>query len=153
MVDGLPFVLFNSLHTDEESSSRMSLATLSLNSTYREVSLVVKGAHAPYQKIERNWQPFVLKDKLYVTYSLCPHVVLSVDMESGICAVVSKQNSSTGLCALQAEGQSNGYSVLQGSTNFLSVGELLVGVVHRYSESRRTTDNRQAQAQPECARP
>jgi hypothetical protein len=67
----------------------------------------------------KNWSPFVFNDVLFVSYSLCPHVVLQCDVASGKCAKAYETNL-------------NGCnSKLRGGTPPVRVSEdLMVGVAH-----------------------
>jgi hypothetical protein len=45
----------------------------------------IKLTHNTKQKIcEKNWTPFVFKDKLLLTYSICPHEILKIN-PNGLC--------------------------------------------------------------------
>jgi predicted GH43/DUF377 family glycosyl hydrolase len=37
----------------------------------------------PHREMQKNYSPFVWRDKLYATYSLVPHVVLRIDVDTG----------------------------------------------------------------------
>ena len=54
----------------------------SLQPHYREVQLSWPRMASGMQK---NWLPFVVDGTLYMSYSLCPHVVLRCELESGAC--------------------------------------------------------------------
>jgi hypothetical protein len=47
---------------------------------------------------EGNWMPFVYKRQLYVSYSICPHTVLTVDPTSGNCTLAFTTNASAARC-------------------------------------------------------
>jgi len=52
-----------------------------LDPPYREVLLT----YANSTPSEGNWLPWTHEGRLYVTYSLCPHRVLAVDTDTGVC--------------------------------------------------------------------
>ena len=45
------------------------------------------------KKIEKNWMPFQYEDNLYIVYSIFPHKILSVDLDSGLCTDVYETKS------------------------------------------------------------
>lgn len=47
------------------------------------------------REIEKNWSPFVFQDELYVTYTIEPHVVLKVDIDTGLCHTLATTDYST----------------------------------------------------------
>ena len=39
----------------------------------------------PMRHPEKNWMPFQYKNKLYIVYSINPHVILDINMDTGLC--------------------------------------------------------------------
>ena len=68
---------------------------------------------------QKNWLPFVVDDVLYVSYSLCPHIVLRCDEQSGACTEVYRSRLPG--C----------YAKLRGGAAPVGVGHgLMLGVAH-----------------------
>eukprot|EP00966_Prymnesium_polylepis_P294128 6793160-Prymnesium_polylepis.1 len=63
--------------------SRKDVWLARLQEPYKEIKLT----YSRRRKSEGNWLPFVYNDQLYVSYSLCPHTVLAVDVHTGSCTL------------------------------------------------------------------
>lgn len=48
-------------------------------------SRIVELSYKKSRRVEKNWMPFVYRDKLYFVYSVNPHVILRCDTETGTC--------------------------------------------------------------------
>jgi hypothetical protein len=100
-----------------------------LEPQYRERRLV----YAESGKVEKNWVPFVAHGQLYMSYSVCPHVVLHcvADLarpDGGHCSrAYSTEHSACGDAELRG---------LRGGSPAVRVGAQLVGIAHRSWERR-----------------
>ena len=100
-----------------------------LESHYREARLVYEESRA----VEKNWAPFVVHGQLYMSYSICPHVVLRCESDlsrpdGGRCV---KAHSTEHVACRRPELRG-----VRGGSPLLRVGAHLVGVAHRSWERR-----------------
>lgn len=116
--DGRTFVIFTRLKTIDPYETDMVIADLS-GVTPREIILQYGASKA----VEKNWVVnATLGDDLYMSYSLNPHVVLKVDVATGVCtkAFETFNNNISG--------------ELRGSSQMISFNETyLIAVVHTTS--------------------
>uniref|UniRef100_A0A7S4FAY7 Uncharacterized protein n=1 Tax=Chrysotila carterae TaxID=13221 RepID=A0A7S4FAY7_CHRCT len=100
--------------------SRKDVWLAHLTPPFKEVKLKYK--NRTYS--EGNWLPFVYNDQLFVTYSLCPHRVLSVNPETGHCQLAYETVPAR--CSRFDRGSATGFVDEHGMT---------VGVGHHKSSS------------------
>jgi len=78
-----------SLFTRYRAHQARDLWIGSLRPPYREVKLLYDArAHS-----EGNWLPFVYNESLFITYSICPHLVLHVELGSGLATEAYRTHS------------------------------------------------------------
>ena len=51
--------------------------------------------------VEKNWTPFVYGSQIYLSYTICPHRVLSCEPETGVCSEVFRTSSSVDVTSLR----------------------------------------------------
>ena len=96
---------------------------------YREAPLKYEGSRA----VEKNWAPFVAHGQLYMSYSICPHVVLRCESD------LSRPDGGRCVKAYSTEhADCRGPELkgVRGGSPLLRVGAQLVGVAHRSWERR-----------------
>lgn len=86
-----------------------------LEDPYHEVLLSVANSTSS----EGNWLPFEHAGQLYVSYKLCPHRVLAVNVTTGVCTLAYETNRIG--CNLRERGSASGMGQLPGE-NALGLG-------------------------------
>jgi hypothetical protein len=90
----------------------------------------IKLRYAHRMPSEGNWMPFIYKDQLYVSYSLCPHTVLAVDPESGNCSFAYRTDSIAANCS-SGEGVTRGTAARGNVVGFpVDGGKAMLGLGH-----------------------
>lgn len=92
---------------------------------YREVELKYKHM----RNSEGNWLPFVWNEKMYVSYSICPHQVLKIHVETGQCDKVYE--TSLAGCDRSLRGGSSGVQV-KDSTMWLGMAHTRRGMTYSH---------------------
>ncbi|MEL7430906.1 MAG: hypothetical protein AAGI90_00035 [Chlamydiota bacterium] len=76
------------VHPTDEHRRDMFLAELKKNDDGYFVDSSIKlisREHYETQKWQKNWSPFVWQEQLFISYTLDPHEVLQIDLETGEC--------------------------------------------------------------------
>ena len=105
--DARPFVLNRTVHAifaRYRQHQRKDVWLARLEDPYSEVKLLYAARHPS----EGNWLPFVHKGRLFVSYSLCPHRVLAVDPQSGVCTRAFETTRAEG-CEARERSSASGY--------------------------------------------
>jgi predicted GH43/DUF377 family glycosyl hydrolase len=118
---GEKILLFFNKVDSEERTQKMFLAELSKRAGEFELQKIHKLRYVgALRKIEKNWSPFVHKERLYAIYQISPHTVLEVDPESGLCKEVAKGE----------KGLEWSFGALRGGTPAISLGEEYLTLFH-----------------------
>ena len=72
------YILYNDVYEDKTAMFLYNLTT----------QMETKLQYSQANSVEKNWSPFVHNNQLYVSYFIDPHIVLKVDVESGMCEKV-----------------------------------------------------------------
>lgn len=60
--------------------------------TFQESALfTVKGKK--FHHVEKNWSPFIYQGKIYLVYLIEPHVIVKLDIDTGVCELVEENES------------------------------------------------------------
>ena len=56
----------------------LKMGTIPIRVRYDPTNLLALGEDGPFREMQKNFSPFVVRDQLHLSYSLCPHVVLAL---------------------------------------------------------------------------
>jgi glycosyltransferase involved in cell wall biosynthesis len=83
------YLVGNSREVSQDRLPKMTLSKYSIQNKQVESTVLLHGYED--HKCQKNWSPFIHKDKLLFVYSFSPLVILSFNLETGKCSVYKKQ--------------------------------------------------------------
>lgn len=101
------YLVGNSREVTKDNSPKMMLGKFN-EGTSKVENLVMLHGYEDH-KCQKNWSPFVHKDKLYFVYSFSPLIILSPDLETGKCTI--HKDAETKLDYTSFRGGSPGFYV------------------------------------------
>ena len=142
-IEGMPYMQYTTLqHVDNANgmscrrASRLWLARVMHNGAGKHVLLSYwrqgpQGWERGDTPFEKNWIPWSVNGTLYMSYTLCPHVVLRCNSHTGDCQEVSRTQFAG--CDASAGKRLRG-TAFRGTSSVMELDGHLVGVGHRALE-------------------
>jgi len=135
-----PYAIFSRLD-DRREYTRVWLASLDTVSSLPAREMPLRWAEADLRRHQRNWSPLPYSEGdgagyLYVSYSICPHVVLRCDVGSGECAKAFETYNAD-VCGRNATGSEGlrGGSLPVALRGVPGLGDYLIAVAHTVEDA------------------